>query len=68
MGRHHYTRTSYFICTICDMVIPLSRISGQDRKKGHIKDIYCPKCKTVQKCKEYNHREFYKTLSGELIN
>ena len=39
-----------------------------EEKKGHIKDLYCPKCKKIQKFKEFNNKQFYKTLDGEVIS
>ena len=59
---------SMFVCPDCDKVIyELPRIHRQ-REKGHIKDLFCPWCKTTKKCKEIRHGEVYKTLSGEVLN
>ena len=43
-----------FRCTKCNNIIPLPRKSGRQRKKNHIKDIYCPVCNEVTKMKELN--------------
>lgn len=39
---------SDFICPECGLDFPLPRIHGKQRKNGHIKDIYCPKCDKIQ--------------------
>ncbi len=40
---------SNFICPECGLNFPLPRTHGEQRKNGHIKDVYCPKCNKVQK-------------------
>jgi len=47
MGRKNFT-ISDFYCTECGTDMPLPRVKNQ-REKGHIKDIYCPKCKQIKK-------------------
>ena len=42
----HKTKISNFYCTECNYSIPLPR-SRKQREKGHIKDVWCPKCKKV---------------------
>ena len=58
---------STFICSECKTKIPLPRSCGNQRKKNHIKDLYCPTCKNIKKFIEYNYKEYYKTLDGEII-
>lgn len=65
--RRRWMVTSTFVCPECDTEIPLPREHCTQREKGHIKDLYCPKCKKKQKFKEYNYKQFYKTLDGEVI-
>lgn len=36
---------SLFVCPECGLEMPLPRIHGSQREKGHIKDLYCPICK-----------------------
>jgi len=38
-----------FTCPECGQVITLPRKSSKKRKRGHIKDLYCPTCKEVRK-------------------
>lgn len=56
MKRNLY-RISNFICPDCGNVMPLPRSSGKQRKKKHIKDIYCPFCKEVKQFKEVPHKD-----------
>ena len=65
--RRRWMVTSTFVCQECGLEIPLPREHCSQREKGHIKDIYCPTCKKKQKFKEYNYKQFYKTLDGEVI-
>lgn len=39
-------------CTCCGELIPIQRRMGKQKKKGHIKTIYCHKCKDVVQCIE----------------
>lgn len=66
-GRRNYVTMSNFVCTECEMEMRLPRLHGNQRKKRHIKDIYCPKCKEVRKFVEYRYKECYKTIDGEVI-
>ena len=59
---------SNFICPECCLNFPLPRNHGRQRKNGHIKDIYCPKCDKIQKFREYKYKQGYKTLDGEIID
>ena len=43
--RRRWMVTSTFVCPECDTEIPLPREHCTQREKGHIKDLYCPKCK-----------------------
>lgn len=67
-GRRDYTELSTFVCPECGSELQLPRRHGQLREQGHIKDIYCPVCKTERKFKEYTHKQFYKTLDGDVIS
>jgi predicted RNA-binding Zn-ribbon protein involved in translation (DUF1610 family) len=44
---------SYFTCPECGMEIPLPRPNGRKRKRGHIKDLFCPRCGKIQKTLEH---------------
>jgi len=66
MKRLHYV-ISDFVCQECDTVFPLPRNQGRQRKHGHVKDIWCPRCKRETKFKEIKNKENYKTMEGELI-
>lgn len=58
---------STLVCPECGMEIPIPRNHGRQREKGHIKDIYCPKCREVKQCKEIKYSEFYRNLDGEIV-
>lgn len=62
------TTISYFVCHECGLEMPLSRVKCLRREKGHIKDLYCPTCKKVQKFKEIRNIDFYKNLDGEILD
>lgn len=47
MGRN--TEITYFQCPECLLEFPIPRKKERRREKGHIKDIYCPKCCTTTK-------------------
>ena len=50
---------SLFVCPECGLEMFLPGIHGSQREKGHIKDIYCFKCKDV--------KESYRNLDGDII-
>jgi hypothetical protein len=58
---------SNFVCLECGTTMPLPRIHGSQRKKGHIKMLECPVCKKQQPFREFSYKSHYKTLSGEII-
>lgn len=62
------TTISYFVCPECGLEMPLSRVKCLRREKGHIKDLYCPTCRKVQKFKEIRNIDFYKNLDGEILD
>lgn len=58
---------STFVCTQCELELPLPRICGKQRADGHIKDLYCPKCRRVAKFKEIKYNQYYKNLAGDKL-
>ena len=42
----------YLTCSECGNKFPIPRKFGAFREKGHIKDIWCPYCKKIQKFEE----------------
>ena len=58
---------SRFQCPGCGNLIPLPRTKAKPRESHHIKDLYCPWCKTVQKTIEYKSDQAIFTLSGEKV-
>lgn len=58
---------SRFVCSDCGTIIPLPRNHGRMRKKGHIKDLYCPVCKVVKKCEEIMYKDYYRNIDGDII-
>ena len=63
-GRRDWYNISTFVCPECSTEMPIPRWHGHRREKGHIKDLYYPKCKKIHKF----NKQFYKTLDGELIS
>lgn len=43
---------SYLKCSVCGYVASVPRKIGKQRENNHIKDMYCPFCKKVEKFKE----------------
>lgn len=60
--RNNIYKASNFVGE-CGIIVPLPRIHRQ-REKGHIKDIWCPKCGKVHGFREYKNNEFYMTIDG----
>lgn len=54
---------SSFICPECENTLCLMRNRGEQRERGHIKDMWCPFCKEERKfielkaCKPYTKRD-----------
>lgn len=61
------TVISHFICPVCAIDIPLPRKRNRQRKMEHRKKIYCPKCNCKQNFYEYNYKNSYRNMDGELI-
>jgi hypothetical protein len=38
-----------FVCTECGNIIPLPRRLRENKAEGHVKHVYCFKCKTKTK-------------------
>lgn len=53
----HKTKISNFYCTVCNHVTPLPRCRKQ-REKGHIKDLWCLRCKQVTQHVEVRSCDF----------
>lgn len=58
---------STFICCHCEKVAYELPRNCSQREKGHIKDLFCPWCHRINKCREIRASDAYKTLSGEII-
>lgn len=67
-GRRNWYNISTMVCPVCGTEMPIPRKHAKSREKGHIKDLYCPTCKKIQKFKEYNYKNCYRTLDGEVIS
>lgn len=57
---------SMLVCPECGNTFPIMRNHGQHRKRGHIKDIWCPFCKTDRKFVEVGRGDYYKMNSKTL--
>lgn len=55
---------STFICPECGQRFPLPRPSRSQRERGHIKDLWCPKCKEIQKFIEIRESDFVINQEG----
>ena len=66
MRKQRFMDLSLFICPECGKSIPLMRNHGNHRKKGHIKDLYCPYCNKDQKFKEIRRGDGY-IVNGNMI-
>ena len=64
--RKTYT-ISEFQCPECGHLIPLPRQNKRCRENGHIKDIYCPWCDSVQKMIEHKSKQPIKNSLGEYL-
>lgn len=63
MGRNrNFTLESDFYCTMCgNKGIPIARKRGQEREAGHLKKLFCLKCKIETnhvECKPFSHYEY----------
>lgn len=67
MRKQRFMDLSMFICSECGKTIPLMRNHGQHRERGHVKDIWCPYCKTDRKFMEVRRTDCVTTASGEVI-
>ena len=43
-------------CPVCGEKFTVPRRKGRQRSVGHIKDIWCPRCKSIRKFTEYGSR------------
>ena len=65
-NRRCYT-ISYFTCDTCGTTLSVPRMKGNYREKGHMKDIWCPKCKKVVTLKENRYCDYVRNALGEII-
>ena len=65
--RNRNYNISYFICPECGNSIPLPRMKNNKRKKGHIKDLYCPYCNQVVKTTEIRSGDVYVKSNGTIV-
>ena len=52
MKKHGDIYISELHCTECNTVFPIPRRRAKRREKGHIKDLWCYRCKKITKFKE----------------
>ena len=58
---------SIFICTVCGNRFPLMRDHGNQRERGHIKDLWCPFCKADRKFLEVRRGDSYVDGNGNVV-
>ena len=56
---------SYFVCPVCQNMIPLPRPRGNQRAKGHLKWIYCPYCRQKRNFIEHADNAPIRNMAGE---
>ena len=60
-GRNNFLIDNEFYCTKCGSKgIPIARKKGQEREAGHLKKLFCLKCKDETnhvECKPFSHYE-----------
>ena len=61
MKKQRFMDLSTFICPECGKSFPIMRNHGQQRKRGHIKDIWCPYCGGVKKFREIRRSDYIET-------
>lgn len=55
-------RESHLKCPNCNHISSIPRHTNRTRRNNHIKNFYCPKCKSYQKHNEINDYDKYKYL------
>lgn len=59
---------SLCVCPQCGKEMYVPRSCGDMRNKGHLKDLWCPFCKSVLSMREYrNGKDWWKNLAGEIV-
>lgn len=57
-----------FFCTQCGLKMPLPRVKSMQRKGGHLKSIYCYRCKEKVNFIECNEQTFTSEQFQEYFN
>ena len=56
-NNHNFT-ISDFTCSVCGYHVPLPRSMSLQRQKGHLKCLWCPRCKGKQNFIEKREFDF----------
>ena len=67
MKKKRFTDISTCICQECGSKMTVPREHGNLRKKGHIKDMWCPHCKKETKFLEIRDGDWYYNDDGTII-
>lgn len=67
MKTQRYMDLSTFVCQECGNRFPLMRNHGKQRERGHIKDLWCPFCRTDRKFIEVRTGDYYVCDNGKVI-
>jgi len=60
---------SILVCEACGTEFPIPRSLNRNRETKHIKNLYCPNCRNVEKFVEYNNiNRYYKNIDGDIIS
>ena len=66
MRKQRFMDLSMFICPECGKQFPLMRNHGQQRERGHKKDIWCPFCKAERTFNEVRRTDCYEN-NGKFV-
>lgn len=59
---------SNFYCTGCNLRFPIPRKRANQRKRGHIKSLWCPRCSTLRRFVEVREKDFEPEIFKEGSN
>ena len=67
MRKQRFIDISTCICKVCGFKMPIPRNHGNPREKGHIKDLWCPRCKIQTKFVEVPKGDYAIDFNGNII-
>lgn len=67
MRKKRFMELSTCICNECGCKMTVPREHGNMRKKGHIKDLWCPICKKDTKFYEVRKGDYFVDGNGNVV-